>query len=410
MEKKLPRVAIVGIGCTAKPGHHHPIKTWKDLAADAVYEALDDAHMKARELDGCCCAYHGEGVSEQGGLGAAMSDALGIAPASVFSVVGNCCGGTIGIVTAYNLIASGMYKRVAVVGGDKEGDNLNYGQVINVSYDTEYDYMFGFRHRDGGVLANSYFKRFGYSKEEVQACNAAMAHQVHKFARMNPKASLYGTPCPSRESLVGPTALFTMMGEGSGCVIMVPEEDAYKYSDKPIWIEGLAYSNTSHYVGHRLNEEPMGPEFPDWIDREDSRALSITGMVATKKAYEMAGITPDQIDVAQVYDLGHAALLLAESLGLCPLGEAARCFFKGEFDLGGRCPVDTDGGNIARGHSSGADGIFQVVENVIQLRGEAGQRQVKDAKLAASCNVGSVQAHVTTIVLANDRFHNESAQ
>lgn len=410
MEKKKTRVAVVGVGCTPRPGHHHPEKSWKDLAADAVYEALADARMNARELDGCCCAYHGESVSEQGGLGGAMSDALAIAPSSVFAVVGNCCGGTIGIVMAYNLIASGMYKRVAVVGGDKEGDNINYGQCINISYDTEYDYMFGFRHRDGGVLANSYMRRFGYSKEETEECYAAMAHQIHKFARMNPKASLYGTPCPTKESLKGPTALFTMMGEGSACVILTAEEEAYKYNDNPVWIEGLAYSNTSHYVGHRINEEPMGPEFPDWIDREDARCFSIPGMIASRKAYEMAGITPEMIDVAQVYDLGHAAILLTEALGLCPHGEAARCFKNGDFDLGGRCPVDTDGGNIARGHSSGADGILQVIENVIQLRGKAGERQVKDAKLAASCNVGSVEAQVTAIILSNDRYHEGNAQ
>jgi acetyl-CoA C-acetyltransferase len=265
--------------------------------------------------------------------------------------------------------------------------------------------MYGFRHRDGMVLFGGYLKRFGYSEEESRLCNAAMAQQIHKFARMNPKASLYGTPCPTREELNGPHALNSMMGEGSGCVILVSEEEAYKYNDKPIWIEGLGYSNTSHYIAHRIHEEPMGPDFPEWLDRTSCEGISVPGVLATKKAYEMAGVSAEQIDVAQVYDLGTTAITLVEALGLCPIGEGGRCFLKGDFDLGGRCPVDTDGGNIARGHSSGADGLFQVAENVIQLRGQAGERQVKGAKLAASCNVGSVHAHVTTIVLGNDDFH-----
>ena len=180
------RVAIIGVGCTEKPGNHHPRKTWKDLAADAAYEALEDAGMNARDLEAAVVAYHGEGVSEQGGLGAAMSDALAIAPIPVFAIIANCCGGSVALANGFNLVASGKHDKVLVLGGDKEGDNINYTENINISFDTEYDYMFGFRHRDGvELMGNYYLERYGYKGYEAFA---ALSHQTHWFAREKPKS------------------------------------------------------------------------------------------------------------------------------------------------------------------------------------------------------------------------------
>mgnify|MGYP001090875325 CR=1 FL=1 len=397
------RVAIVGVGTTAKPGNHHPTKTWKDLAADAAYEALADAHMGPRELDAAVAAYHGEGVSEAGGLGAGMADCLGIAPKPCFVITANCCGGSVALIEGYNFVASGQYDKVLVLGGDKDGDNIGYTENINISFDTEYDYMFGFRHRDAvELMGNVYLQKHGYND---YGPFAALSYQTHWFARRNPKASAYGLPMPTRESLNNGSSLYSMMGEGSAACILVPEEDAYKYTDKPIFIEGFDYVTTSHYTAHRLGEEPMGNSFPDYVaDRTDTLDISVPHMITAHNAYKMAGITAEDVDVAQVYDLVILPLFLIEALGLCERGEAGRALMRGDFFLGGKCPVNTDGGNIARGHSSGADGLNQIVENVYQLRGEAGERQVEGAKCAVASNVGSAYSEVATIVLGNEKF------
>lgn len=404
MTEKKRRVCVVGVGCTEKPGLHFPTKTWKEQAIEAAYEAFEDAKIGPRELDACVCAYHGEGVSEQGGYGAAMSDALGISPLPVFALSANCCGGTTAFINAFHLVQSGEYDKVLAIGGDKDSDNVGYTEYINISYDVEYDYTFGFRHRDGASLISNYYRnKYGYDSFEEMA---AMSYQTHWFARRNPKASAYGTPQPTLESLNNGSCLFSMMGEGQAACVLMDEKTALKYTDKPIYIDGVGYATDSHYCGYRVKEETIGPKIPDYLKREDQDYfdLNVAGFVAADEAYKMAGISPEDVDVAQVYDLLLTAPFLIESLRLAPIGEALRYFKEGKFKIDGQCAVNTDGGNIARGHASGADGLNQLVENVVQLRGEAGERQVKDAKCAATLNVGSVNAQLGCVIMTNKDF------
>lgn len=403
MSKPNKRVAIVGIGSTPCPGDLHPTKTWKDLVADAAYEAIGDAKgLKPREIDGAVAAYHGEGISEQGGLGGSVADLLGIAPAPVFPHSMNCSGGSVALNTGWEMVASGKYRRVLVVGFDKEGDNLNYTECINISFDTEYDYMFGFRHRDGfELMSNYYMKHYGY--EDYKAYGA-LSYQSHWYGRRNPKASTYGRRMPRREDLDNANSCFSIMGEGSAAAILVPEEDAYLYTDKPVWLDGISLATTSHYIAHRAGEPPMGPSFPTGLKREDTYGQSVALIAAARNAYAQAGITPGDIDVAQVYDLTAGAFWQLDDLGITPFGEGGRYFLDGQAALGGRVPVNTDGGNIARGHASGADGLNQIVESVVQLRGEAGERQVRDASCGVAACVGSAFAHMTVAVMTNDSF------
>ncbi|AGY77788.1 thiolase family protein [Clostridium autoethanogenum] len=409
MKEKLKRAAIVGIGTTAKPGNIHPYKTWKDLVADAAYEAIGDAKgLKPRDIDGGVIAYHGEGVNEQGGIGGSVADLLGIAPAPVFPHSMNCSGSAVALNTGWEMIASGKYKRVLVMGFEKEGDNINYTENINISFDTEYDYMFGFRHRDGfELMSNYYMKHYGY---EDYTSYAAMSYAAHTYGRMNPKASVYGKPMPEFESLKNANSCFSMMGEGAAAAILVPEEDAYLYTDKPVFIEGISLACTSHYIAHRVGEPPMGPDFPEGLKKEETYGQSVALIAAARDAYDMAGITAKDIDVAQVYDLTAGSFWFLDGLGITKFGEGGRYFIEGKAMLdGGAVPINTDGGNIARGHASGADGLNQVIEDVVQLRGDAGERQVKDAKVGVAACVGSAFAHMTVVVLTNDKFKRKEA-
>lgn len=402
MAVKTRRVAIVGIGSTPCPGNLHPTKTWKDIVADAAYEALDDAKMNPRDIDGAVVAYHGEGISEQGGIGGSVADLLGIAPTPVFPHSMNCSGGAVALNTGWEMVASGKYDRVLVMGFDKEGDNINYTECINISFDTEYDYMFGFRHRDGFELMSSYYmKHYGY---DDYSSYAAMAYQAHWYGRRNPKATTYDKPMPKLEELKHANSCFSIMGEGCAAVILVPEEDAYKYGKPPVWLDGVSLACTSHYIAHRVGEEPMGPDFPSDLKREDMYGQSVALICAARQAYEQAGITACDLDLAQVYDLTAGGFWFLEGLGITEFGKGAQFFLDGETAIDGKCPVNTDGGNIARGHASGADGLNQVVECVTQLRGEGGERQVKDATCAVSACVGSAYAHMTVAVLKNDQF------
>jgi acetyl-CoA C-acetyltransferase len=403
MMKFKRRVAIVGIGATARPGAIFPTKTWKDIVADAAYEAIGDAKgLKPRDIDGAVVAYHGEAINEQGGIGGSVADLLAIAPAPVFPHSMNCSGGAVALNTGWEMVASGKYNRVLVVGFDKEGDNLNYTEAINISFDTEYDYVFGFRHRDGfELMSNYYMKHYGY--EDYKAYGA-MSYQCHWYGRRNPRATTYGKPMPRREDLDNANSCFSIMGEGAAAVILVPEEDAYLYSDKPIWLDGISLATTSHYIAHRVGEPPMGPAFPAGLKREETYGQSAALIAAARDAYAMAGITAQDIDVAQVYDLTAGGFWFLDGLGITPFGEGGRYFLDGKAALDGPVPINTDGGNIARGHASGADGLNQIVESVVQLRGEGGERQVSDAHCAVAACVGSAFAHMTVAVMTNDGF------
>lgn len=401
------RVAIVGIGTTAAPGKIHPEKSWKEIVADAAYEAMQDAGMKPKDIDGACIGYHGEGNQEQGGIGGSVTDLLGIAPAPTFPTSMNCSGGTVSLNTGYEMVASGKYKHVLVMGFDKEGDNLAYTENINISFDTEYDFNFGFRHRDGfELMSRTYMRKYGYNDDYT--CYAAMAHQAHWYARRNPKATFYGTPMPEFESLKNANSCMSVMGEGCAAAILVPEEEAYKYSKNPVWIDGITLSCTSHYIAHRYGEPPMGERYPEGLDMKDMDGQSVALIDAARRAYKMAGITPSDIDVAEVYDLTAGAFWFLDGLGITEYGKGAQFFIDGETAIDGKCPVNTDGGNIARGHASGADGLNMVIEGVVQLRGEGGERQVKDPKCAACACVGSAFAHMTVTVLTNDKFERKN--
>lgn len=396
------RVAIVGIGSTAAPGKIYPTKTWKDIVCDAAYEAIEDAGLKPRDIDGACIAYHGEGVNEQGGIGGSVADLLGIAPAPVFPHCMNCAGGSVALNTGWDMIASGKYKRVLVMGFDKEGDNIGYTENINISFDTEYDYVFGFRHRDGfELMSNYYMQHYGYEGWEAYG---AQAYQAHWYARRNPKATTYGRPMPDRESLNHSGSCFSIMGEGCAAVVLVAADEAKNYPHKPVYIDGITLGVTSHYIAHRVGEPPMGPDFPADLRREDMYGQSVALIVAARKAYEMAQITPKDISLAQVYDLTGASFWQIDDLGITPYGEGGRHFINGDAAIDGKCPINTSGGLIGYGHASGADGLNQVVENVIQLRGDAGERQVKGAKVAVAACTGSAFAHMTCTVCTNDDF------
>jgi acetyl-CoA C-acetyltransferase len=400
MNKYGRRVAVVGVGATKDPGSHHPFKSWKDLVADAFYEALENTDgMKPTEIDGVVVGYHGETVNEQGGIGGSVADLLGIAPTPVFPHSMNCASGAVSIHTAWEMVASGKFDKVAAIGFDKEGDNINYTECINISFESEYDYVFGFRHRDGfELLSNYYIQKYNYDYSPY----AALAYQANWYARRNTRAHNYGKPMPNKEDLFSPNSCFSIMGEGAAAVILVPEEDAYKYTKNPVFLDGVSLRTSSHYIAHRLGEQPFGNRYPESLNRENSWDQIATLYEAAKDAYNMAGITVKDVDFCQVYDLLTTPFVCIEALGICEPGQGGQFYIDGETAIDGKCPVNTDGGNIARGHASGADGMNGFVEAVIQLRGEAGERQVPDAKVGVVSGLGSVFTHMTVAVLRKD--------
>jgi acetyl-CoA C-acetyltransferase len=160
--------------------------------------------------------------------------------------------------------------------------------------------------------------------------------------------------------------------DGAACVVVAPAEKARKMDRVPVLVAGTGQASDTISLHSRQ---------------------SLTGLRATveaaRMAYKMAGVGPNDIDVAEVHDCFTIAEIMAiEDLGFCKKGEGGKLTEEGQTEIGGRIPVNTSGGLKGKGHPVGATGIAQVVEIVQQLRGEAGKRQVKGAEIGLTHNVG----------------------
>jgi acetyl-CoA C-acetyltransferase len=164
----------------------------------------------------------------------------------------------------------------------------------------------------------------------------------------------------------------SLITDGAAAVLMASEERAKSISKKRVWVTGLGLATDTLRIGEResLTSLPAARE-------------------AARAAYRMAGIGPGDVDVATVHDCFTIAEIVAyEDLGFCEQGEGGKLIEAGETHVGGRIPVNVDGGLKSKGHPLGATGVSMAVEITKQLRGEAGQRQVKDPEVGLTHNVG----------------------
>ncbi|AVG16580.1 2,4-diacetylphloroglucinol biosynthesis protein [Chromobacterium vaccinii] len=394
------RVAIVAAAYTPKPGSSRVRQTFKEMIVESSYQALANAGMDAREIQGVAYGYHGEGISEYGGLGPTISDTLGVSPAPTFITSSNCTSSSVSFQMGHQMVASGEYDIVLCGGFEKMTDHFNYAEYIGSSTECEYDYFLGISHTDAFALATSeYFHRYGYAGREADVL-AAFGRQMRVYAHNTPNATRFGQPIPSLDELKKSEAHGSMLawGEASGCAILVAEHLAHKYTDKPVFIKGCAYTGVSHYFGTRYHNPTL--RHPG-LATDTGMALSANSVACAEIAYKKAGISAKDIDVAQVYDLLGAGLIQMESMGICKPGQAGHFVLEGGIAIDGEVPLNTDGGNIGRGHASGCDGILHITELFRQLRGES-DNQVKNARIAVSQNLGGYAAHNSVIVLGNE--------
>jgi acetyl-CoA C-acetyltransferase len=224
------------------------------------------------------------------------------------------------------------------------------------------------------LMARRHMYEFGTTEEQL----AMVAVKNHANAYLNPCAQ-YHTKVTVEAVMRSPPVAKPLklldcspITDGAACVVLAPAEKARRFTDTPVLVAGTGQA-CDHISLHSRQ--------------------TITGLMATveaaHKAYKMAGVGPADIDLAEVHDCFTIAEIMAiEDLGFCKKGEGGRATEEEETALNGRIPVNTSGGLKGKGHPVGATGIAQAVEVVMQLRGEAGKRQVKDAEVGLTHNVG----------------------
>jgi len=329
-----------------------------------------------------------ERTAFQSHISSLVAEALGIRPSRLSARTEHmCASGTVGLRYAYAFIAAGLADLVMVLGVEKlnvpSGDEavLNMGAGV----DREWEAAHGLTAPPCFALAaQAHMARYGTTEEQM----ARVSVKNHTHAARNPYAhfqkgvTLDQVLCS--RMIATPFRLFmcSPITDGAAAVIVASEERARDLTDRPVWIRGTGQA----LDGFTLSSVP--PDYSHWP------ALQRAG----EAAYRMAGVGPDDVDLAEVHDCFAIAEILAyEELGFCPKGEGGRFVEKGLSDYGGEVVVNPRGGLIGCGHPLGATGVAQACEAFWQLREEAGARQVPEARVALTHNNSGMGEHVVMI-------------
>jgi len=383
----LVKVAIVGVG-HAKFGVRSDVSL-QELAFEAVKPALEDAKVSKGDVElvsvGCA------GFSHEWLPAVVTSEYMGLSGAGLIRCEAACASGGAAFYAAYLAIASGQYDCVLVLGVEKMND-LNTDAVIELIgragyYLWEYHY-FGVTFPSYYALhATRHMAKYGTTEEQM----AMVAVKNHKYASMNPYAHLQRrvTVDEVLSSMVisWPLKLYDCcpISDGAAAIVLASEDKVKELKvETPIWVAGVGVSSDTASLSKR----------------EDYVGLKAS-VLASRKAYKMANVEPSSFDLAEVHDCFTIAEIMAyEDLGFCPKGQGGKMVEEGQTEIGGKIPVNVDGGLKAKGHPLGATGVSMLVEATKQLRGEAGKRQIPLKNYVALVhNVGGTGHYCYVVVL-----------
>jgi len=367
---------IAGVGMA--PFGRHPDKTVADLGVDAALEALADASLPWRAIEGMYCAAAGAGLTP----GTRVSAALGLTGIPVVNIDNASASGSSAFRSACRDVDTGAADIVLAVGVGKSGRTLRLDGGVGAPEPGTAEY----RERQigmmqgvlppAGVFAMRTRRRmheFGSRIEQF----ALVAVKNRKHAALNPYAQMRG-PLALEDVLNARMVADPLtiphccpVGDGGAAAIVVSERKARELGISPaIRVVASAFRT---------------PTLAGVMNAQDADTTTAT----VRQAYAQAGLGPKDIDLVQVHDAFTVEEIeYCESMGFCEPGEGEAAVERGDLSIGGRIPFSTDGGLLSRGHPLGPTGLAQVHETVLQLRGAAGPRQVEGARTGLVHMVG----------------------
>jgi len=374
------RIKVAGVGLT-KFGELWD-KSLLDLGLEASLDAIKDSGIDKNTIDAVFVGNMLIGkIAGQDHLGPVISSSLGLNCAS-FRIEGACASGGLAVHLSLQGILAGTYKNVLVVGAEKMTDapssQITWALMgASSSKERKAGLTFPALY---ALMAQAHMQKYGTTREHL----AHVSVKNHYHASLNKKAHYpYEITAEKvlNSSLISyPITLFdsSPITDGAGAVILSGDD-----SSKGVYITGSAVASDTI----------------DLANRSSLTELKAT-QLAAKAALKQAGAEISDIKVCEVHDCFTIAEIMAmEDLGFCPKGEGGKYITKGHTRLGGKLPVNTSGGLKACGHPVGATGVKQIIEITEQLRKNAGSRQVKDANIGLTQNVGGTGATVVVHVL-----------
>lgn len=371
-------VAVIGIGIT-KFGELWD-NSFRQLISEAGSKAILNSGISGKDIDALYVGSMSSGrFVGQEHIGALVADASGFSHMHIPAtrVEGACASGGLAVRQGFLSVASGM-NDVVVVGGIEKMNDVSGNaatETLATAADQEWESFFGATFPGlYAMIAKKHMNDYGTTKEQL----AQVAVKNHFNGSKNPNAQ-YRRSIPIETVLnatmvAEPLGLFdcSPVSDGAASIVLCASDKAKEYTDNPIKIIGSG----------------QGSDTLALHARKDICTLNAT-VHAAEMAYKQAKIEPKDVSLAEVHDCFTIAEICAiEDLGFVKKGEGGKAVEEKITTLDGRIPINTSGGLKSKGHPVGATGVAQVVEIVEQLRGVAGERQVKDARVGLTHNVG----------------------
>lgn len=413
-------VYIVGTGMT--PFGRHPEQTLRRLAQQATASALEDAglHQEAIEAAFFANATQGHMDGQHMIRGQIVLRSVGIGRIPVINVENACASGSSALKLAVSALRAGEADVVLALGAEKmvSSDRDRMMAAFDGAWDvaTPQDNVRRLLELGAGVevppgsmssrpysifmdvyaaFARFHMKRYGTTQRQL----AAVAAKNHAHSAANP-LSQYRKVFTVEEVLAAPPISYPLtlpmcspISDGAAAVLVATREGMRR-----------------HGIDPRRAVKVLATVVQSGSDRAAEQVELHCSALAARRAYELAGIGPQEVDVAEVHDAtAMGEIIQVENLGFCPYGEGGALAERGETGLGGRLPVNPSGGLESKGHPIGATGLGQIHELVLQLRGEAGARQVTGARIAMAENGGGLhgieEAAACITILQRDAAH-----
>lgn len=358
-------VAVIGVGMT-KFGRF-PETSFEDLGREAIMNAIHDADIKPKEIEfGYCGNVYG-GMC----MGQRVLKEIGIAGIEIINVDNACASGSTALRGVWYAIATGLYD-IGIALGIEKLTNLPPATLVPPGEDLQGEMGMVFP-AYFAMIMRKYMETFGTTLEQVAKISVKNHHNgcLNPYSQFQKEVTV--EEVLSSRMICDPITLLQCCptSDGAAAAILCSSPLARRYTPHMITIAASVLM-TGNFL----------------YTQKDFTFSDLTANVA-KKAYEMANVGPEDIDLCELHDaFAINELLHYEELGFCPRGEGGILIEKGETEIDGKIPVNTSGGLLSKGHPLGATGVAQIAEIVWQLRGKAGKRQVKNPKVGLAHLVG----------------------
>ena len=384
------KVAIIGVGQSSfVRGYPGSIR---ELAFEGFKEAMEHAQVFIKDIDASIICSAPE-YDKQRSPSGVLAEYFGLIPQPTCYLESLCSSTSMGLRMAYSLVKAGLHDVVAVVGFQKMSEissaesQERMGRGADIQWESPFGTMMPAYY---AMFAEAHMHKYGTTLEDL----ALVRVKAATYGQLNEKA-LYRKPITlemlsdPNHFMSGPVSSPLRVGDccanadGSSCLIVANEEKARALCEKPVWILGLGAASAS----------------VNMAGRDLFTGLAVARQ-ASDQAYKMAGVTPKNIDVAEVHDCFTVSEIMAyEDLRFAEPGEGKELIRSRETYKEGSMPVNVDGGLLSKGHPIGATGGSQIRTIVLELRGEAGEMQVKEPEIGLVHNIGGVGLYGNVTIL-----------